>query len=444
MFVLQGFHRSDLVRGQDLSDDVLGFDANEGGDRVGGSGVVTGEQHRSKSEGPELCDGLCGGVFDGVRNHDDAADRAVPGHPDRSLAVGFRRLCRRNQIGRGVDGPLLGEPGATAHENGVPVHDPRDASAVVTAEVVDRGQCAALRRPGGHGRHGDGVSDGVLGRVLEGAGKRLDLGHGLVCGGVDGSNAHPPGRDGAGLVEQDGVDPAGGLQDLGALDEDAELGAAPGTDQQGGRRGKSERTGAGDDQDCHGCSEGGGRGVSGQQPDRQGGQGQEDDDRDEDAGHPVGQTLDLRLAVLGVLDEACHLSQLGVRADPGGPNQQPPAGVDGRADHGVAGADLDRHRLAGKHRGVDGGGTFGDDAVGGDLLAGANAEDVPDNELVDRDPDLGSVAQDGNVLGAHVQQGTQRSTGALLGRGFEEPSGQDEDGDHGGDLEVDLPGPALA
>ncbi len=67
-----------------------------------------------------------------------------------------------------------------------------------------------------------------------------------------------------------------------------------------------------------------------------------DDDRHEDPGDPVGQALDVGLAGLRVLDQPGHLRQLGVGADPGGPDHEPTAGVDGRADDRVAGADLDR------------------------------------------------------------------------------------------------------
>ena len=214
--------------------------------------------------------------------------------------------------------------------------------------------------------------------------------------------------------------------------------------RRSGRRGQAQGAGAGDDQDRHGCGERRGRGVSGQQPGRQGGQGQEDDDRDEDAGHPVGQALDLGLAVLGVLDQAGYLRQLGVRADPGGPDQQPPAGVDGGANHGVAGADLHRYGLTGQHRGVDGGGAVGDDSVGGDLLTGADDEDVSHDELVGRDPDLDPIAQDGDVLGAQVQQCSQCRAGEFLGLGLEVTTGQDQHGDHGGDFEVDVVRSALA
>ena len=49
-------------------------------------------------------------------------------------------------------------------------------------------------------------------------------------GGVHGDQAHLAGGDGAGLVQHDGVDAAGGLQHFGPLDQDAELGAAAGAD----------------------------------------------------------------------------------------------------------------------------------------------------------------------------------------------------------------------
>ena len=85
----------------------------------------------------------------------------------------------------------------------------------------------------------------------------------------------------------------------------------------------------------------------------------------------------------------------------------------------VAGADLDRHRLAGEHRGVDRRRALDDDAVGGDLLARPHDEQVADRELVDRDAHLDAVAQDGDVLGAEVEQRPQRRPGRRLGAGLE-------------------------
>ena len=104
---------------------------------------------------------------------------------------------------------------------------------------------------------------------------------------------------------------------------------------------------------------------------------------------------------------------------------------------GVAGADLDRHGLAGEQRGVDRRRALLDDAVGGHLLAGAHDEAVADGELVDRDALLGAVAEHGDVLGAELEQRLQGGAGASLGPGLEVAAGEDERRHAGGDLEVD-------
>ena len=155
------------------------------------------------------------------------------------------------------------------------------------------------------------------------------------------------------------------------------------------------------------------------EPDGERGGGEDDDDRHEDRRDAVGEPLHRRLAGLGVLDEAGDLGELGVGADAGGAHDEPPAGVDGGAGDGVAGADLDRHRLAGEQRGVDRRRALLDDAVGGDLLAGPDDEAVADGELVDRDALLAAVAEDGDVLGAELEQGAQGGAGAALGAGLE-------------------------
>ena len=171
--------------------------------------------------------------------------------------------------------------------------------------------------------------------------------------------------------------------------------------------------------------------------------GEGDHDGHEDAGDPVGQALDLGLAVLGVLDQPRHLGELGVGADPGGADDQPAAGVDGGADDGVAGADLDRHGLAGEHRGVDGGGALArrrrrwrssrraGPRTGRRPRAGRSGC-APRRSI--------RVAQHGDVLGAELEQGPQGGAGAALGPGLEVAAGEDERGDAGGGLEVDVAG----
>ncbi len=189
------------------------------------------------------------------------------------------------------------------------------------AEAVDNRQ--PTEPVGGPG--GDGAGDGVLGGVLECAGEAQHLVGVLAGGGDDRGQAHRSGGDGAGLVEHHGVDAAGGFEDLGALEEQPELGAAPGAYHQRGRGGQPERAGAGDDQHGDGGGERRGEPAAGDQPHDEGAHGQGDDDGDEHPGDAVGEALDCGLAVLGVLDQR-HLGQLGVGADPGRLHDQPAAG----------------------------------------------------------------------------------------------------------------------
>jgi hypothetical protein len=111
-----------------------------------------------------------------------------------------------------------------------PSTTPETPLAAVAGELLDPGQVDADLAC----VLGDGAADGVFGGVLEGAGDREDLPRRLPSSGVDVSDAHLAGSDRAGLVEHYGVDAAGGLQDLRALDEDAELGAASGAHHERG------------------------------------------------------------------------------------------------------------------------------------------------------------------------------------------------------------------
>ena len=279
----------------------------------------------------------------------------------------------------------------------------------------------------------------MLRRVLESTCQPQHFGLGRVIGGVHGCDGHLAGGHRAGLVEHDGVDAPGRFQHLRALDQDAQLRAASGSHQQGGRRGQPERARAGDDQDGDGGREGRGGRSAEQQPGGQRQQGQPDDDRHEDRRDPIGQPLHLGLAALGFGDEPGDLGELGVGADAGRADLEPSSDVDRRADDAVAGTHLDGHGLTGQHRRVHRRRARNHDAVGGDLLAGACDEYIADGELVYGNACFGrSVAQDSDVLGAQVEQCAQRRAGLPLGARLEIAPGEDEGGDGGGDFQIEM------
>ena len=380
---LQATHDVDLVRREHLGDDLV--DADRGGHRVRGGGVVAGEQQRTEPERPQGRDRFRGGRLDRVGDGEQPARLAVPGHEHRGPSRGLGGLPGGVQPGRDLDAPV-GEEGGPPDLDAVAVDHAFDAQALAVRERLDRGQGAGLVARGARDRLGDRV----LGRVLERARDPQELGAVLAVGDDDVDERHAAAGDGPRLVEHDRVDAARGLEHLGALDEQSELGAAAGAHEQCGGGGQAERARAGDDED----GDGGGereRGVlAGAEPEPQRGHRQPDHDGHEDGGDTVGEPLHGRLAALGVAHQPRDLCERGVGADPRGPDHEPPAGVDRGAGDGVAGLLLDRHGLAGEQRLVDRASTLLDDPVGGDLLAGAHDEAVAGLELLDRDAALGA------------------------------------------------------
>ena len=162
-----------------------------------------------------------------------------------------------------------------------------------------------------------------------------------------------------------------------------------------------------------------------------------DHDRHEDRGDAVGEPLHGRLARLRRLDEARDLRERRVGADPRRPHDEAAVRVDGRAGELGAGGDLERHRLAGEQRPVDRRLALDDDAVGRDLLAGADEEHVAHPELGDGDELLGAVAaKHARLLRAELEQPPDRRRRAALRARLEVAAEQDQRRDDRRDLEV--------
>ena len=286
----------------------------------------------------------------------------------------------------------------------------------------------------------DGPRDRVLGGVLQGAREAEHLVPVDAFGGhVTDVTAHLAGGDGAGLVEHDRVDGPRGLEHLGPADHDAELGAATGPDEQGRRGREAEGTRARHDEYGDRGRERRRRSRSVAQPEAERGDGQHQHDRHEDPGDPVGQPLHRCLAALGVLDEPGQPRQLGVGTDARRPDDEPAAGVDAGPDDGVAETDLDRDGFAGEQ------------ARGRRRCCRsrrrrrwrcARRGGPRSCRPTDRDSigirDSDAVAEDGDVLGAEVQQAGQGSARRALGAVLEPAAGEQEGGDAGGGLEVDV------
>ena len=120
----------------------------------------------------------------------------------------------------------------------------------------------------------DRLRDRVLGGVLDGAGAGAAARpRSMPSAAITSSRVILPVVTVPVLSSTIGVDPAGGLQHLRALDQDAELRAAAGADQQRGRGGEAQGARAGDDQHRDGGGERGRGREPGAEPDREGGDG---------------------------------------------------------------------------------------------------------------------------------------------------------------------------
>ncbi len=94
---------------------------------------------------------------------------------------------------------------------------------------------------------------------------------------------------------------------------------------------------------------------AGEQPGDQRERGEAEHDGDEDTGDAVCEALDLRLGGLRALDQRDQLRERSFGADGGGAGVEHTIDVQRGARDEVARALLDRERLAGEHRLVDGG-----------------------------------------------------------------------------------------
>ena len=267
-----------------------------------------------------------------------------------------------------------GQPGRAADQHAALVGHADDAE----PRLVRKGCDGHERQAAVRGARRDGAGDGMLGQGLDGGGE--GQGRGLARAGRDRDRleGHDARGDGARLVQEHRVDRARLLEDFGVLDEDAQLRGAPRPDEDRGGRGQAERARARHDQNGDGRRERGLHAAAREQPAPERQQGNDDDDRHEHAGDLVRESLDGRLTGLGLGDHAPHLRERRVRTDARGAHQQGPPRVDGRTRHRVAGGGVHGHGLARQERGVQGGGTLDDDAVGCHLLARAHRKEVTD------------------------------------------------------------------
>ena len=387
-----------LVGGEDVGDDLFAAQPHAAGDGLGRHAVVAGEHAHVDAKRAQCGDGPGARLLDLVSHGDGAGKLAVLGKEQRRLAFGGKLLGKA----RGHGNAQLVHQAHVTSGNGVLPFARRNASSGHGGKVLDHARddpaCLAL----GHNRLGQRVLARALqrggqleqrlfahsGRAVSARGYH-DIGHGRLAAG-----------DRARLIEHHGAHAAQVLQRLGALKENAHLGALAGADHNGDGRGQAQRARAAD----HQHSDGGGERlihVAGQCHPHHKGHGR---DREyyghEHAGDLVGHAGDGRLGGVGVLDELDNLGERRVGAHTRGAEGKRARAVDrGRIDS-VAGGLLHGDGLAGERALVHGRSALEHHAVNGDGLAGTHAQHLAGQNGIDVDGGLGTVlCHDGRGLG---------------------------------------------
>jgi hypothetical protein len=257
----------------------------------------------------------------------------------------------------------------------------------------------------------------------------------------------PAARERAGLVEDHRTDTVRGLERIGSADQHAQLGAAPGANDERCRGGKPERTGAGDDEHRHQLEQRAGDARLGTEvkPQHEGHDRDGDDDRHEHRRHAVGQPRHLRLAGLRLLHQPHDLHQHRVGADPFGAHAERPRLVERGTTDTLARPDLHRQGFAGQHRGVHARAAVQHHSVHRHLLPRPHQQHVAGLDLVERD--LLHTAPGHAPRGARpqIEQPAHGLRGAGAGARLEQAPQQDEGDDHGRGVKIDvrlLPRPA--
>ncbi|GEM_PF-5777004 len=138
------------------------------------------------------------------------------------------------------------------------------------------------------------------------------------------------------------------------------------------------------------------------------------------------------------------LGQQRVRSDLLGCHDQATGAVHGAAQHFVPRDFLYRNRLPGDHGFIDGTAPIDHRAIRRELFSGPNAQALSRSKLLDGYVAFLAVGfEQMRLFGGQAEEFLDRAAGLTAGAEFENLTQQDENGHHGGSVEVSLDGPAV-
>ena len=322
---------------------------------------------------------------------------------------------------------MLAQEGLVARSHGASAGDALGAATGYDLRVLDSFGCDAALFGGPDDDLGERVIRTGFGRCPE----CQHLLRGVAGRGEDFHDLEGSGREGPGLVEDDGVDFGSLLNDLAAPCQQAAARQPADRGDHGRRRGENQGAGAAYDQHGHGTP----HALRGVRVARQQvhGSGGEQDRRQEVSGVAIRHADHRRGAmVAGLLDQMDQLGQGRIVPGIGHADMQQAVAVDRAREHLVVPRLIARHGLARDGALVHGRFALDDDAIRRNALAGAHDDDVIRQEVFYVDFDLGTVLQYPRVMRELVDEPVDRALRSPGGPGLQALAEQHDEHRFGG------------
>ena len=341
----------------------------------------------------------------------DAADhlrlrRRFAKHPKPTRGAGFSRGCRRRQT------PLPNQPVASDPHDGVPSVEAGGHPAAGQRLEAFRG---IKPRPLVPGMGDERSAQGMFGSLFR---RSRELQQGLGApprGGRQRDHHGFAGSDRSGLVESHRADPSQRLERSPGPEHDAAPRTSPGRDEHrdGGRQ--PDRAGAGHHQHRHPAGESEADGAARKEPASDGDRRDHDDDRDEDARHPVGGPLQRNLLGLRFPHRRCDPRESAFGSGARHFDLDGAGEVHGARDHRIGRRPLHRDALAGHQGLVHRGAALDNATVERHAFPGAHPHSFPHFHARHPHHRLGALAHHPRLVGSKGEQLSERVGGPLPG-----------------------------
>ena len=241
--------------------------------------------------------------------------------------------------------------------------------------------------------------------------------------------------EGSGFVDDEEFDSRKFFEGGGVADEDAEAGGAGETAGGGHGGGETEGAGAGSDEDGDGAVDGGADCFSGEDPSNGGGESEEEDEWGEEGGDFIGEALEGRGILFGLVDELGEAGDERLVAGLFGEDDESASGEESATEDGVAWEFFDGERFASEDGFLDGGVAFEDFSVGGNSFAWEDEEVLAGLDIGPGNNFFCCSVEEacgGRGEGEEIFQGVGEFIFGVL---FEPLACEDESGDGGGGIE---------